>query len=382
MKVLQVGKYYWPKSGGIEKHIKLLSEGLTANRVKVEVVVSNTKNKKEVNLINGVKVTKLPKLFSFFNQPITLDLFNFLKTEKSDIIHVHLPNPLASIATLLSKKKNVVVTYHSDIIGKPLAFIANFFTENLLKKASTIIVQSPNYSNSSKILQKYKNKTVVIPSCIDVKEYVITKKVKEKIKKLKSALDLRRKFVVLFVGRLAPYKGLEYLIKAFKKVSDKFGDKIKLLIVGEGDLKQRLINEVVKLKLEKNVKFIGYVKDDDLIAYYNLCDIFVLPSITRQEAFGLVQLEAMICGKPVISTNIESGVSFVNQHNKTGLIVPPKDPKSLAKAIITLFQNERMRKKFSRNCIKRVKLFFNKELMIKKTLEVYDKILNSWKSDF
>lgn len=378
MKILQIGKYYWPKGGGIEKHVKILSGGLRENGIDIEVVASNTKNDKEVNFVNGVKVTRLPKLFELFNQPIVLGLLKFLRQANTDIIHVHLPNPLATISVLLSRKVRIVVTYHSDIIGKPLAFVADFFTKLLLEKALAIIVQSPNYISGSKILRKCKRKIVVIPSCVDFDNYGLTKKVKNDVKNLRKTLGLNGKTILLFVGRLIPYKGVDYLLNAMTTVSKQFEGKVKLLIVGDGKLKSRLIDLASKLHLKKDVKFLGYVNEEKLIAYYHLADIFILPSITRQEAFGLVQVEAMACGKPVISTNIKgSGVPWVNLHNKTGLVVPVKDSDSLAEAIITLMKNRSLRKRFGKNAMRRVKLLFDKERMVNETAKLYNKILAS-----
>jgi rhamnosyl/mannosyltransferase len=200
---------------------------------------------------------------------------------------------------------------------------------------------------------------VVIPLGVDEKMFKPIK-----VKKLK-------KKVLLFVGRLFPYKGLEYLLGAIKIISDKRRDFI-LFIVGEGKLRKKLEKMLRDLKIKNLVKFTGALPDEELIKYYNLCDIFILPSIHKSEAFGISQLEAMACGKPVISTNLnDSAVPWVNQHMKTGLIVEPKNSEALANAILFLLENKGIREEFGQNARKRIIKFFTQRRMIERTISVY-----------
>ncbi|MDD4955818.1 MAG: glycosyltransferase, partial [Candidatus Omnitrophica bacterium] len=171
--------------------------------------------------------------------------------------------------------------------------------------------------------------------------------------------------IVFFVGRLVAYKGVDYLINAMKNIN------ATLLIVGDGPEKGKLKKLAAKTGVDKKVFFIGKVTDKELSAYYHLCDIFVLPSVNDKEEFGLVQLEAHACGKPVVSTALPTGVSFVNLDGISGLVVEPESPQELAKAINKLLEDEELRCRLGRQAKARVESEFNRKIMAQKILDVY-----------
>ena len=143
---------------------------------------------------------------------------------------------------------------------------------------------------------------------------------------------------MLFVGRLVYYKGLEYLIEAMRWVPDAV-----LVVVGTGPLRGRLQRLSEQwLGCPGKVVFLGAVAEHDLCAWYHACDVFVLPSVELSEAFGLVQLEAMACAKPVVTTDLPTGVTYVNQHGHTGLVVPRRNSRALAEAINILLDNRQL----------------------------------------
>jgi len=374
LKILQISKYYYPHFGGVENYIYTLSSELSKLNHNVTVVSSNDKFKLKTDNIGKVKVIRFPKIFEIFNAPVSFNLL-FFPISNYDIIHLHLPNPFASLWILLSKKKNLVVTYHSDIIKfgflkEVLSFLyTKLILVKLLRRTKKIIITSPNYLEGSPILQKFKQKVIVIPCCVDLSFFKLNKKNMKKLIQLKK--KYKHKKIILFVGRLVPYKGLEYLLEAMKKVTQKFTN-VKLLIIGNGPEKDKLKSLANSLDLNGFIDFLDEIKNVDLPLYYNLCGIFVLPSTYKAEAFGIAQLEAMACKKPVISTNIHgSGVPFVNIHGKTGLVVKPKSSQELANAISFLLTNENLRKKFGENAFKRVKNNFNKNIMVRRILDVY-----------
>lgn len=139
--------------------------------------------------------------------------------------------------------------------------------------------------------------------------------------------------VVLFVGRLVPYKGLEFLIRAIGHTN------AILVVAGEGKEKASLQREAFSIGVGDRVEFVGPVAEAELPAYYHACDVFVLRSVSVNEAYGIVQLEAMASGKPVISTALPTGVRSLNVHGETGLVVPPRDEKALAEAIASLLDH-------------------------------------------
>lgn len=363
--------------GGIESHLYMLSTELAKLGNDVTVAVSNDKPKFSEEVISGVKVLRYTLIAKIKNAPISS--FPTFDTKQFDVVHVHLPNPLATIHALLNYAENLVVTYHSDIVKEGIfPKLANIIytktiLSQLLKKAKVIIATSPNYVSGSKILQKYKHKVKVVPYGIDLGLFKLNSVASKKSKQLKKTYAGKK--VLLFVGRLVPYKGLKYLIQSMQEVIKKF-DNVVLLIIGDGILKPELRELVTKVNLTGYIKFLPEIHNKDLTPYYHLSDIFVLPSIYKSEAFGIVQLEAMACSKPVISTNVlGSGISFANKNGETGIVVEPHNSRKLSTAIINLLKNKSLRKKFGSNGRTRVQKLFSKEIMVKDILNIYNSIL-------
>lgn len=343
MKVIHLGKYYYPEKGGIETYIQSLVENVP---VKQEVIVSNTNTRTSEELIGKAKVTRLARLFKMFSLDFNLGLVSKIQKSKADIYHLHMPNPMAELAFLIARPYGrLVVTWHSDVVRQKMFMpFYKIIIRKILDKADKIIVTSPQYLESSIYLKDYRQKCIVIPLAIDFSKFEKTESICDNISLIRK--DFKRK-IVLFVGRLVYYKGLEYLIDAVRDID------VDLLVIGEGPLR----NKLEKIS-SKNVHFLGNVKDT--LPYYHACDVFVLPSIERSEAFGLVQLEAIACRKPVISTKLGTGVEFVN---KFGTKVTPKNILTLRKAILnTLNAN-------NSNVIERNYSFAKNKFDIKKIAE-------------
>jgi glycosyltransferase involved in cell wall biosynthesis len=176
--------------------------------------------------------------------------------------------------------------------------------------------------------------------------------------------------LLLFVGLLRYYKGLEYLLQAMTSVH------ATLLIVGTGPLEEELQTMAQKLGLVGRVFFTGAVGEDLLPAYYQACDLFVLPASHRSEAFGVVQVEAMACGKPVVSTELGTGTSYVNLDGETGLVVPPRDPGALVQAIRRLLGDDRLRAEMGARARERAALEFSHEIMVDRVVDLYQSLLH------
>ncbi len=374
MKILQIGKYYWPVRGGIENVVKILSDGLVKNGVSVRVVVSNRENELAREIVDGVEVVRLPKLFSVLNQPVFAGLKKEIKKYDPDLIHIHIPNPLAA-AKIMKEKKPIVVTYHSDIVGKPKipTKILEFHTKNLLDKASAVISTSENYAKYSKMLQHCKNKVRVIPLSIEIEKYKKTDKTGRE--NLKEKLGLKDEVVILFIGRFIPYKGLPFLLRAVPMISSK---NFKIILGGSGPLENELKILVKNLGIENKIIFFGEPDDKELSNLYSIADIFVLPSHMRSEAFGIVQMEAMAFGVPVVSCNIAgSGVPWVNKNGVSGTVVEPENPKALSDAISKLISSSSLRKKLGKSARKRAEKLFDSHRMVSETLKLYKDVLKS-----
>jgi glycosyltransferase involved in cell wall biosynthesis len=371
MNVLHVYKdYYPPVVGGIEKHINLLANGLANRGVGVEVLVSNTGIRLERKNIEGIPVTKAPQLGRFASAPLDITFPFWLRRlgKRADILHFHFPNPTGEFSYLISGlRSRVVVSYHSDIVRQVhLLKLYTPFLIRFLKKADVILASSPNYLRSSKMLMKFRNKCRVIPYGHKLPELKPNQKVSEKI------AAIRRVFgpaILLFVGKFRNYKGLHILFEAMKGIGG------KLLVVGTGPLEKQLLRQCAEAGLSKKVFFLGELPDQELIYYLHACDILILPSNKRSEAFGIVQLEAMACGKPVVSTELNTGTSFVNRNQETGLIVDPDDVVGLESAVNFLIEHPEIRKEYGMAGIERVEKHFSAEKMIDDIVSVYKDIL-------
>lgn len=367
MKVIQIYKdFYPPVVGGIEGHINLLSKGLKEKGIEVHVLVSNKKPKLENKTIDGIKVIKAPEFGRWASAPLNFTFPQILRKMalKSDLLHFHLPNPTAEISYLLCGiDKPVIATYHSDIIRQArLKHMYSPFQRIFLDKTDGIIATSPRYVETSDVLNNYKYKCHIIPLGINLNRFKYDDP--ERISRIKNQYGDR---ILLFVGRFRYYKGLHVLIDAMQYV-----ENTTLLIIGDGELKPELIKRARRKNLKSKIHFLGELSDDEVNLYLKTCNIFVLPSILRSEAFGIVILEALSCGCPVISTELGTGTSYTNIGGHTGLVVPPYNSFKLAEAINYLLTNRNKMREFGLNGRNRVQKLFCAEKMISDTIELYN----------
>ncbi|HXF05058.1 MAG TPA: glycosyltransferase [Blastocatellia bacterium] len=367
VKVLQVGKFYPPHYGGIETVLHTLCRGLSRH-ISLRVLVANDAAETTTDVIEGVTVTRVARWGTLAATPICPSFPQALARWEADIYHLHEPNPLATISYLLVKPKGrLVVTFHSDVVRQKILGAAyRLAVHQLLERADRIIVATPHHLACCPVLRSMHRKCVVIPFGVDISKFHREADTERRVERLRARFGDR---IVLFVGRLVYYKGVEVLIRAMTQVAG------HLLIVGEGPWEKKLRRLARRLSLENKVSFQGEVSSDMLVAYYHACDVFVLPSTHRSEMFGLVQLEAMACGKPVVSTALPTGVSWVNQHNVTGLLVPPGDAVALARAITHLLDDPDRRNRLGEAAQRRVAEEFTADQMIERTLDLYRRLL-------
>jgi rhamnosyl/mannosyltransferase len=365
MKILQVYKDYYPVVGGIENHIRLICRGLAAYpEFDTTVLVTNRGGKTVEEDIEGVRVIKTGRMTTVSSAPISLDLFSWMRRLEADITHLHFPYPIGELAYLLAgRSRRMVITYHSDIVRqKYLLQVYKPFLYRLLVRADAITVSSPQYIQSSDYLRPLQSKCVVIPHGTDLGRFARTPEIDQKVQELRQS---HRPPLILFVGLLRYYKGLSFLIEAMANVD------ARLLVVGEGPQGAEWRELIRKLDLEDRVRFLGRVSDEELVALYHACDVFVLPAIHRSESWGAVQVEAMACGKPVICTELGTGTSFVNVHRETGLVVPPRDSAALASALNELLANEELREEMGRKAEIRAKEEFSHTVMVERLVQFY-----------
>ncbi|EMJ7521486.1 glycosyltransferase [Providencia rettgeri] len=375
MNILQLSKYYKPYCGGVESVVADLSEGLILRGHTINVLAIGNSSSNKPEIIKGVHVTRAKECFNIAQTSIS---FEYIKLTTKyfndcDIVHLHLPNPLANIAYLVAfilnkRKPKLIIHWHSDIIKqKKLLILYKPLLNWLLNKADIIIVTSKVYLDCSKQLSMFKHKCKVVPigidSLIDLSSQERTELIKNKYNNSK---------IIFSLGRHIYYKGFEYLILAAKNV-----DNAIFLIGGSGPDTEKYRELIRKNNLEKKVFLIGRIEQKDLANYYRASTLFCFPSIEKSEAFGVVQLEAMSIGTPVISTNIQgSGVPWVNKNNVSGFICEPKDIESLSEHLNIIINNDHIRKKLSIGAKDRYVKHFTKNKMINDTESIYLEIFN------
>ena len=367
LRILQIGKFYPPHPGGMETHLEQLSVNLR-KFADVQVVVSNTGRKSVTEMRSGVQVSRVGTVAEFANASISPGMVAAIRRCPAEIVHIHWPNPTAVLAYLSSGHRGrLVVTYHSDVVKQKIpARLFQPVLTALLARGAAVIATSPNYIDTSPVLSRFRKICHVIPFGVSPEHFTRCDET--------AVAAIRREYgprLVLAIGRLVYYKGFEYLIQAMRYVNG------RALIIGDGPLRDSLRRLAVECGVADRVSFTGERFLEDLVPYYQASDVFVLPSIARSEAFGIVQLEAMACGKPVINTKLDSGVPFVSVDNDTGLTVPPADSQSLAIAINKLLDDNALRARFGEAARKRVCKEFNLETMVRRTYDLYTRILDS-----
>lgn len=330
-RVLHTYKCSSQVKGGIPWFIDTVSKSLSKSFDFSLLAADKSNNIRDYGYLKEILVKSFA---TFLSLPIApFYIFKFRQVAKSyDIIFHHHPFPLADLAFyLFSFKAKLVVYWHSEIVEQKISGrIVKFLILNTLKRAKSIIVSSKYNIAANSLLAKFKDKIEIIPFGIDIKE-VDKAKSHKKIAKLQKQYGL----FALFVGRLVEYKGLKYLIEAMQSISD-----LKLIIIGSGVLETQLKNLARSLGVMDRVIFLGNVSEEELLLYYHACYFFVLPSITPNETFGIVQLAAMGCGKAIINTNLQNGVTEVARADKEAITVSTNSSYDLAIAMQKLLDEQ------------------------------------------
>lgn len=355
-KALTISKRYRPEIGGIEIVAEAIAKILKENNYESKVLTYNNINKLKEEIIDGVKVKRLPTIFQKGSVRWSNKYKKNMKKESqnANLIIFQFPSVQPEIDLLFSNKyRNAkkICFYQNDIAGR--GFLGNIYnklvTQNFLEKMDKIIVTSPNMKDSSKELEKFQDKVEVIPLFVDTTHFYY--RVKNKREFLFSRFKNKKEKIVMYIGRLGRYKGLEYLIEAFQNLDKKNG----LVIIGKGVKEKELKTKVQELNLEDDILFLDHVPYEELPEYYSSADLFVLPSTDRGEGFGLVAIEAMACGVPVVTTELGTGTSFHNIDGVTGKVIEPRNSIALAKAINEILENPNKYEK--QNIVKRAKDF-------------------------
>lgn len=369
--IVHFGKYYFPDTGGVESVTNSLARGSVVSGHRVTVVCFEKIPSNGSELIDGIRIIRTPITMLIASQPLGISYFlRCLKAAKNaDLVHLHVPNMLGALcALLISIKPLLLVHWHSDVINKGLlGKILRPLESLLLRRADCIVATSQVYADASEILRPYKDKIAVVPIGVPVVKHVGSDVV------LSPSIEkqIRGRKIILAVGRLVPYKGFNVLIDAAKHLLD---DSVAV-IVGGGPLQEALLQAIDLANVKDRVVLTGRLSDVELNALFERATLYCLPSTYRAEAFGVVLLEAMSYGLPIVATDISgSGVPWVNQHGISGLNVPVDDPVALAQACNQIMSSPELRDRLSEGARKRYFAEFTEEVSVKRMMHVYDQM--------
>lgn len=372
IKMLHAAKWYNPVVGGIETVAEAIT-GAVHGTFDMSILVCSEHKDRELGLtLDGTEIYRAKTPGKLFSMPLSYDYIKAFKRmgKDADIIQLHAPFPLSDFALFLSrgcKKAKKAVWWHSDVVKqKKLMFFYKPLMKWMLRKTDKIFVASESIIAQSKYIGKFRDKIEVIPFGISIENYERGEKTPILTEKLNDKNNLK----LLFVGRLVSYKGVEVLLDAMAKTSG-----VELFIIGSGDLDEALAEQTERLQIKDKIHFLGTVETDDLKSAFNDCDMFVLPSVTRAECFGLVQLEAMVYGKPVINTSLPTAVPEVSLDKISGLTVTPGSATELAEAINKLATDKDLRKQYGNAARKRCQEQYNLDVMQKTILCSYKNML-------
>lgn len=387
LRVVHLGKFYPPAPGGIETHLQTLARGQAEAGLEVEVVVVNhadgagrdttfdrwTPTADVTDFDGPIRVTRKGRLASVARLDVCPTLLKELRRAVKggvDLFHLHTPNPTMLLALIaLGTRVPVVVMHHSDVIRqKFLRHLLTPFERGVYARASRIIASTPPYVEASPLLKRYRHQVEIIPFGIELNDYLAPS-----AEALRSAEAWKQRYgepLWLMVGRLIYYKGIEVALKSLREVPG------TLVVVGTGPLREDLQRQAEALGVSDRVVWKGHVGREELIGAYRAATAFWFPSNARSEAFGLVQVEAMASGCPVLNTRIPgSGVPWVSPNEVSGLTVPIGDPAAFAGAARRLLEEKGLRERLSALARERCREEFSRGKMTDRTVSLYREVL-------
>lgn len=361
MKILHISKYYYPFAGGIEQVARDTVNALSKSNEQRVLCYNHNKGELYEN-IDDVLISRASCLFKIASQSISLSYSRIIKKMfldfKPEIVILHYPNPFATFFVLRELKKNpkckLIIYWHTEIYKqKVLKLFFQNQNKRLIKRAYKIIGATPIHLKDSNYNYLFKEKSEIIPYCVNEKKMNLTDKDLLAINEFKN--EFKNYTVCFALGRHVPYKGLKYLVEASKYLDDTY----KIFIAGVGPQTEKLKSLA---KNDKKIIFLGKISDDEVKLYLNGCDIFCFPSITRNECFGLALAEAMYYGKSSITFTIpHSGTNYVSINGETGIEVENGNSREYANSITLLAKNSELRKKYEISAKKRVNDLFTQD---------------------
>lgn len=368
IKVLHFFKTYYPETmGGIEQVIFQIAQGGAERGFSSQVLYLSERGAARNEAV-GNHVTHRSKLdLHVASTGFSLSAFKDFSqlAKEADVVHYHFPWPYMDLVHFATRHgKPSVVSYHSDIVKqKTLLKLYQPLMKRFLSSVDCIVASSPNYAQSSPVLNKFRDKVEIIPYGLDRATYPVVSA--ERLAYWRNKVG--EKFF-LFVGALRYYKGLDYLLDAAKI------NGLPVVILGGGHQEAELREQAFRLGIS-SVHFLGGLGDDDKAALLTLCRAFVFPSHLRSESFGISLLEAAMYGKPLISCEIGSGTTYINIAGETGLVVPPRDAVALSAAMVRLSQDSVLAEIMGQRALQRYEDVFRADAMVAAYATIYQKLL-------
>lgn len=372
-RIVHVYKDYWPPVvGGIERCIHWMAEGMLARGgCEVTALVNSRSRRTRERDCNGVRVIEVGEWGRALSAPLSPGFPLWLGRLEADVWHFHIPNPTGDVSCLLARPRGAVVaTWHSDIVRQRWAMGAYApFLRAFLRRCRVVMPTSPRLIEASPFLRDVRDRCIPVPLGMPLEPFERTGAAGLR------AREVRRRygaggFVVVFVGKLRYYKGLQFLLQALAQLP-----RIQALVIGEGPEGAALRRLAVELGVAERAHFLGELSDEEVVSHLHAADLFVLPSHLPSEAFGLSQVEAMAAGLPVVSTDLPTGVPYVNRDGESGLVVPPADAGALARAIGSLAADPALRNRLAEGAHRRAHAEFSRERMCEHLDAVYRTVL-------
>lgn len=371
--VLQLGKYFPPEPGGIEYVVKSLVEA-TEGRVEHYCLVASRRGPSRVETVPGGTVHFLRQWGTILLAPILPSLpFVLHRLRRRGAFHVlllHYPNPTAVLALVLSllarrKRERIAVWYHADVLfeerwKRALYCLYRPLDEFVFRRADAFVAATPHHIRMSATLRRFKDRTQVIPFAVPDQWFEPAKGDEAAARRAREKVGGK---YLLFVGRLVPYKGLATLVEAVKGIG------ARIVLIGAGPLEDYLRRESAARGLGGKLILLGQV--GDLRPWYLGCEFLVLPSDSALEAFGIVQIEAMALGKPVVSSDLPTGVTYVNRDGETGLTFPVGDAAALAAACNRLLEDHDLRARLGKTARRRAMEEFSYSAMAERAVSFF-----------
>ncbi|GHS93883.1 lipopolysaccharide biosynthesis protein RfbV [Synergistales bacterium] len=355
MKILLVNKAYYPHIGGVETVVRQLATHMAICGHEARVLCFGERDDTEE--LEGVRLCRVAPAARIGSAPVG---FGFIRrfselSAWADVINIHSPNPMGELAALLyGTNKKIICTYHGDA-QRPEFLLPGYdlLVRRFFGVCAAVAVSSPKLAASSRVLPSAGSKIIIIPIGIPVEKYKNTNKD-----------DRKNAFTVMFAGRLVYYKGIFVLLEALLRLKNE-GKNTSAFLIGSGPLEAKIKNFVIDNQLENCVTILPPQAPEIYRAMFGRADCFAFPSTHRTEAYGIALLEAMASALPVISTELGTGTSWINENGRTGLVIPPGDANALADAIKFLFLNTLAREKMGASAAERARELFDEKTMFK-----------------